>query len=272
MSRAIRVFKKIISVPQYLLGKPKDEIFVFVHLPKCGGTTLNNIIKINYNPWRTFEFVARGRRGSENNPLNFGDKEAADIKYILTYLKKYESKIDVIIGHMPYGVHKYLNRRCRYFSVIRDPIKRVWSQFVHIANRTDHYLYPILRKHAFKLDHVLESGEVMEFRNDQVRMLLGSGKVDFDPTDSQNLIDRIKKSYFYIDVLENFEKIVPNLADYFNWKDTTYINENLGSYEKFGHYPEEEIVQKIIKHNFLDLKLYEYISNISNSKSFINHY
>ena len=45
-----------------------------------------------------------------------------------------DSDVDIIGGHIPYGIHKYLNTSCKDFKYIvflRDPIKRWISEFNH---------------------------------------------------------------------------------------------------------------------------------------------
>jgi hypothetical protein len=187
------LLKKIFSLPKYFFTNPKNEILVFIHLPKCGGTTVSNIARMNYNPWRIFDFKVKGRRGSEGHALSFECEDLPDIRKIKASLEKKQNRIDCVLGHIPYGINRYFQRKCIHFTLVRDPISKVWSQFNHILNNKDHYLYPILKKYNFNLEKILVSGEVFEFCNDQSRMLMGISGVTLGEKDIGQTIDHIKK-------------------------------------------------------------------------------
>lgn len=40
----------------------------------------------------------------------------------------------MIQGHMQFGLHRYLNNNFRYFSIMRDPIKHLLSQYTYNQN------------------------------------------------------------------------------------------------------------------------------------------
>ena len=46
-----------------------------------------------------------------------------------------EKQLDIIQGHLQYGIHKKLNRNIKYFTILRDPIKRILSTYYYIINQ-----------------------------------------------------------------------------------------------------------------------------------------
>lgn len=89
---------------------------VFVHIPKTAGSTLRAIISREY-----------GFRRVLYHQLQPGEKENPALLKLLTSL----GGTRLITGHHPYGIHAALKRRCRYFSMVRDPIRRAISDYYH---------------------------------------------------------------------------------------------------------------------------------------------
>jgi hypothetical protein len=80
----------------------------FLHIPKCGGTTVRNIMKLNYNPWMVFAFMVSGRRLQGGIPLSFDAEDSSVIKAIKGHLASKHHKIECVLGHMPYGIHYFI--------------------------------------------------------------------------------------------------------------------------------------------------------------------
>ena len=114
----------------------KDHLYIFVHLHKTGGTTLNRHIIRNYKKEEILilSFDKLGI-GPFNNKVPEIVKAAKN--YVSRMPKAQKAKIKVIIGHfVPYGVHKYFDKTPRYITIIRDPIKRAFSLYNYF--RTQH--------------------------------------------------------------------------------------------------------------------------------------
>jgi hypothetical protein len=100
----------------------RRPLFIFLHLPKTGGTTLN--VHLAKNLKFDEEYVHIGNWGNEyrkNNGLEDWFKRP----------QKEKNKAKFIAGHgVYYGIHKHVrNVDAYYISIIRDPMKRFLSGY-----------------------------------------------------------------------------------------------------------------------------------------------
>jgi hypothetical protein len=100
-----------------------DPLWIFLHIPKCGGTTFKAHVE-RYIPLEEqfFEFSNWGKEyRAEHGLPEFADRPADE-----------RAKARVLAGHnLGYGVHHLVpgNRPVRYFSVLRDPSERCVSLY-----------------------------------------------------------------------------------------------------------------------------------------------
>ncbi len=98
----------------------KKELYIFLHIMKCAGTTLSEHI----------------RKNSEENEVlliyEFEKPYISKREEIEKYIKSLKKdKIKVIFGHrVHYGLHKlFPNREVRYITFLRNPVDRAISHY-----------------------------------------------------------------------------------------------------------------------------------------------
>ena len=104
-----------------LLRNKEMKKLIFVHVPKCGGTTMKNILGSVYG-----ERITGDKTENENmRQLQLGRPLEP-----LNYEKRLDEKSDCIIGHFPLSKYSMLKERGWKFATwLRDPVDRMISIF-----------------------------------------------------------------------------------------------------------------------------------------------
>lgn len=107
---------------RFVSTQPNNAVWVFIHLPKTGGTTVNGHFRQHLRWDETFIHLAewgnRYRKATNRKPLEERPLEE-------------RSRIEVLSGHHAYyGIHRWVpNKVGRYFTIVRDPAQRCVSRY-----------------------------------------------------------------------------------------------------------------------------------------------
>ncbi|XP_070570609.1 uncharacterized protein [Ptychodera flava] len=244
--------------------KYKNASVAFLHLPKCGGTSVNNLV-----------FKMAG-----------GVRNTHDIRHCLNFFKlayslsaKMTSQI-FMISKRVYGLHYFApsNRPFLYFAWFRDPVDRFLSQFHFLRNfrnknadvRGSKNLTDFLKKTEDKQEHFFDNFFVRLLQFGDHRQI----DDDFEPRDGacesyakgapvvteehfltakRNLEDHIA----YVGVLEDFKTSQDMLCYMMGIQcPEQEIHKNLNPKR-----PKDDIsafeLREIQRRNIWDIKLYE---------------
>src|SRR5690606_34597193 len=109
------VFDNNVSFSRKPFFRKKQGPHIFLHIHKCGGTSLMNCLDANYKKDNIFVI----------NGSNYRESYAA--------FKNLDSKkrksLDLLRGHHFYGSHEYLRDSATYFTMLREPISRLISLY-----------------------------------------------------------------------------------------------------------------------------------------------
>lgn len=229
-----------------LLGK--DPIFIYNHVPKCGGTSFLVILN---------EFFI-GISDYPPHELEF-DSEEEFHENLLKYEKNTPNFLDlkpyqVMAGHY-LTVNLYLSKRfqgiyecprVKLISFLRDPL----------TQRVSLYSYGIKKGHTYVHGITVEDF-ILEEQNYYSKLL----ECDF-----YNYKERLD-SYFFIGIVEDYDRSIDLLSKKLEMKISRPIpNFNKSNSGRYYDLLSKELKQRFKECNQLDYLIYEYSKKILNKK------
>ena len=179
---------------------------IFVHIPKAGGSTLQEVVVRQYRGARGFRFTGGGDRLAAFTALPQEERDG----------------FDLLQGHVHFGLHRLLSRPATYITMLRDPVDRVVSHYHFVLANPDHYLYPQIAGRGMSLiDYVLARAS-HELDNDQVRWLCAADHFDVEiGRVSRAMVEEAKwnlaNAFEVVGLVERFDDTVRCLEAAFGW-------------------------------------------------------
>lgn len=229
------------------IGEKKS--LIFLHIPKSAGSTLHNILERNYDPERTY--TIDGLRTNQS---------IQEFKELST---RRRSSIDLLKGHMVFGLHKYIPSPCTYITFLRDPVERVISYYFYVRRFPEHYLHKKVVESNMSLQDFVESRMTTELFDFQVKMIAGVESAlhswDYDKALLKLAQDNIDKYFLTVGFAEYFDQslllIKKKLGGSF-WPYYKKLNVTKGR-AKIDTI-DENVIQLIRVNNSLDCALYDW--------------
>ena len=227
------------------------ETIIFQHIPKTAGTTLAFII-IRYFEKRDIYHIRNLQQmkgpaySSHFGSLDdFGNLHPDE-----------RNRFHCIMGHMPFGIHRHLNHSFRYITFIRDPVRRVISQFgqhQRMVKKGD------LEDDRLNLEEFLTL-QPRAVNNHQTRFLSGWDLESRSPEACyEKALANIEKYYSLVGVVERFDESLLLLSKMFDWPNVAYIKRNIGTQQPSVGDIDPAIIERIRKANQLDARIHRHV-------------
>jgi hypothetical protein len=216
------------------------EALIFLHIPKTAGTTLNRIIEWQYSPFAIFTM----------DPYRI--RATADRLKQLPEARR--RRLQVVRGHLFYGIHEFLPQGATYITMLRDPVARVLSAYYFVLRRPLNPLHWKLKRERLGVEDCLRL--FPHRQNLQCRFIAG---VEDPATSDERLLDIAKenltKSFSVVGICERFEESLILISKTFGWEIRFYEDQRV---TKSRPMVEPKLVDLIRGHNRLDDELYEF--------------
>jgi hypothetical protein len=213
------------------------NIYSFIHIEKCAGTSILKILTQLYGA-KHIDAIPR-----DIGSMNFSQQDLIDLQKVAPFVRSISS------GHSmrPYIDYDPINdSKLIFYTILRNPIQRYISDFKHFADLTN-----------FPKDFDAWLG-FEERKNFIVKSISGSEDVE-----SAKRI--INSKFALVGILEEYELFKDGLAKLLGVTEIRDLRINTNtSAQRGGNYKNiffEKHMEKIIENNALDIELYEYIKD-----------
>ncbi len=220
---------------------------IFLHLPKTAGMTLRSVLASRYSGSRT---------------LVIGNDINGDIERLVGWPQERRHRLDLLMGHMSFGLHRVLRPGARYVTVLRDPVDRVLSEYRFLKSNTRHPFHHAVA--GLSLEQYLDSDYSGQSGNGQVRLLSGDhqpGRIGIagrDPLDRGHLdaaLANLDQHFLLAGTQALFEESLLLMARRLGWRWPPFFmarNLTAAQPERFDDAQRAAVAQC----NALDLELY----------------
>jgi hypothetical protein len=215
-----------------------DRGLIFIHIPKTAGSTLRPIMDRHYprRLIRKLDFLPR------------------DLDALLLLPEPERSRIRVLQGHFPFGVHEHLAVPADYLTILRHPVDRIISMYYWIHGNKDHVLNKLVR--AMSLKDFADSGFEIT-ANHQTSLI--SGLTASSHSDALTVARRhLQHEITAFGLNERFDESLLLFKKRLGWKHVFYSRRNVTKGRPRSSEVPDSVLDLIRKHNSLDLELYEF--------------
>jgi hypothetical protein len=237
------------------------QTLIFLHIPKTAGTTLHQIIDRHYCLEQIYWVHATQVAESITAFKNFPEEK--------------RRQFQLIKGHMGFGLHQVMPQPCTYFTLLRDPVKRIISHYYHVLRTPNHYLHQVVTDHQMDLKTFVSSGISLELDNGQTRLIAASNGDEDESIEfgcaTTDLLETAKQhllNYFsVVGVMEEFDRTLLLLQKKLGWKNIYYARKNTGKNKttQKSEIPPDTLAA-IQQQNALDIELYQFAKQLLNQQ------
>jgi hypothetical protein len=221
-------------------------ILISIHIFKTAGTTFYSIIDRIFKRNEIINANIEGITTSEEAIKRGTYKGLKSVK--------------IIHGHFPFGWHRYFTEKTMYISFLRDPHKRVVSDYFYNKEFSEGHNHLYASK--MTLIEYLNCDKIIDMDNGQTRYIAGDFSTPYGQTNQEMLATakaNMDSMFLFVGLTERFDEALILLNHYLGWKKIYYSSKNVTT-SKIGVLTTLEI-QVIKERNALDEELYQYVSD-----------
>ncbi len=220
-------------------------MIIYLHIPKCAGTSMMGVLRRNYG------------KGFFRCPVGGGWRKLGGL-----LPEEKRGNVQCLTGHIPWGMHKYFeNRAVKYVTMLRHPVERVVSLFWFIKTFKAHPYCKAAREMG--LYRFCQADLFSDTDNGMTRWISGRDDVGVLPISSkvEGLDLALAKGHIdgmLVGFVNQFAASIDGFADELGWHDRTFSHKmKTKKKPNLKHIP-YTTRQMIAERNHFDMELYEY--------------
>lgn len=234
------------------MSEDRRPLTIFVHVPKTGGATFRAILLAQFSP---------------RTALNLGKSEFAT-EAAVPLVQQRLNTLEVVFGHIKYGLHEHLERPCRYLLFLRSPQDRLISLYLFLLglarpeSADDSEAKLVDGFHRYVESGVVD-GRVppefeREFDNGQTRRLAAVASEErCDEATLDLALSRMEDSGSLVCLTERFDESLVLVQRRWGWRYLHYRRTNVTRAFRHGGALREVAGELVEKHARFDAALYE---------------
>jgi hypothetical protein len=221
---------------------------IFHHIPKAAGSVFSSSLALYYPESEVFR-------------MDYVKRNDERVDYLESLSVSERLRYNLILGHMPFGIHGLFSGTVPYYGFVRDPVKRVLSLCRFIAEREYHYLNPLLQAANGSLAEFVRSGCTVETHNEMVRYFCERSQISEDEAVTEAhleaAIQNIEAHFPSVGLTEAYDESLVVFSKLYGVPAPYYVKRNQSRVSPAK--PPAEAIEAITEANQLDIQLYDYL-------------
>ena len=217
---------------------------LFVHIPKCAGTSLMREMTREYGQARVFRF--------------YGDTDAR-VDELRAMPAEARHDLRALGGHVRFGIDPLVGGPLTACTLLRDPVARLASHYAYVLRHRQEPIQARLLGGATSFDeYITRSPGASAFNNGMVRLLGGDALEEDAPADERHLhaaLARIDDGRIVVGLQERYAESLALFACHFGWRRVAVDYVNVGTDAPTEAALAPTSVALVERHNALDRAL-----------------